>query len=63
MNTPEEVLQRQKEQAIAAKTVRVEKAQNGYIVKRIDGHFVYPSFKEASKYTEMFFESQANSTK
>jgi hypothetical protein len=50
--------QSQGDKLLAARTVRIERAVNGYVVKRADGHYVFRTFAEAMVSTEQFFLSQ-----
>ncbi len=58
MEVKDKEIQSQGDKAIAARTIRVERAQNGFIVKRADGHFIYATLQEAFHGVELYFESQ-----
>lgn len=58
MEAPSRDAQSQVDKAIAARTIRIERAQNGFIVKRADGHYIYASLDDAFESVEMYFKSQ-----
>lgn len=60
MDNPNKELQSQMDKALAARTIRIERANNGFIVKRADGHFIYCNLKEAFDSVDLYFKSQTN---
>lgn len=51
------------DKALAASTVRIQKASNGYVVKRMDGTFVFSDWEGAADCAKKFFDGDPTISK